>query len=99
MCDAVRTRGVLLRRWDERDAGTEATGEEESEKVARRREGEVRLSHSGGVGVCLSSPLAHKQQKRLRGFYSSPSCTIPSLNSHLFIAAQVEECSALCSVA
>lgn len=28
-----------------------------------RRKGEVCLSHSGSVGVCLSSPLSHKQQR------------------------------------
>lgn len=81
--------------------GNGGNEEEESEKVARGREDEVRLSHSGGVGVCLSSPLAHNNNKRgsERVFFLPRHVQYPFLNSHLFIAAQVEERSALCSLA
>lgn len=45
------------------NGGSEEEKEGGGEKVVRR-EGEVCLSHSGSVGVCLSSPLSHKQQRR-----------------------------------
>ena len=75
--------------WDERDArirgsekreGRERMGER-GEEV--RRQGEMRLSHSGSVGVCLSSPLSHKQQSGSESPPPSPpSCTIHFLNAH-----------------
>lgn len=48
--------------------------------------GAVCLSHSGGVGVCLSSPLSHKQQRSSESFFPPyPFLTL------LFIVAQVEK--------
>lgn len=60
--------------------------EDGGEKVARRK-GEVCLSHSGGVGVCLSSPLSHKQQRGSERvlfpsiMYNTPSKVSPIYSS------------------
>lgn len=68
---------MLLNEGDEKDpcsGGGEGGGGEVKEGM--RRVNEVRLNHSESVGVCLSAPLEHKQQRSwgVGGGYASPSC-------------------------
>lgn len=57
------------------------------EKVARRK-GEVCLSHSGSVGVCLSSPLSREQQRGSeRVLFPSIMYNTPSKHTPIYSGA------------